>query len=237
FRVTNSGENTSRRHTSVRSIDLPSKEDALALFRDYLENSDFHVANILHPPTVQAMVVDVYTQLRRGQKVDLGAAAFVLSFCAASAYFWDLDFPAQFNFSSEDSAAAQSHAWKSAAWDLLDQAQRSASNTLHLIQARMILGDLFYNIEGVTSRFRYLHSCARAAAHEMRLHLVDFPGSGPGDSPLLREMKRRVWWYLAATDWYVCPLLSSSCIILSFPFLRISREILLKHIMVSNITD
>lgn len=156
---------------------------------------------MLHSPSVRSTIGDVYTQLRQGHKINYGSAALILGICAASAFFWDRDYPAHFRFLSEDNAAAQSHAWRGAAWDLLDQGQRAATQSLNTIQARMVVADVLYNLEGTTSRYRYLYSCARAAAYEMKLHLIDLPGRESDDSAFQREMKRRVWWYLAATDW------------------------------------
>ncbi|KKY36954.1 hypothetical protein UCDDA912_g03048 [Diaporthe ampelina] len=201
FRLTASGEYSSPKRSSLRCIDLPCREDALALFKEYLDNTDFHIVNLIHYPTAQTMIHNLYTQLRQGDKVSLASVAFVLSFCAASAFFWDQEFPSGFNFLSEENAAARSHAWRAAAFDLLDQSQRAALNSLDSIHASLILADLIYNMEGTSSRFRYIQSGARAAAHEMGLHLIDLPGHEDGDTSLYREMKRRAWWYLASTDW------------------------------------
>lgn len=203
FRVTGSGEHASPRSASHRCVDLPSREEAVALFQDYLDNSDFRFGNVMHSPSVQAMIGKVYARLRQGHRIDLGSAALILSVCAASAFFWDQDrqVPAHFSFESEDHAAAQSHAWRGVAWDLLDQAQRASSHSLDALQARLVLADVVYNLEGTTSRFRYIHGCARAMAYELKLHVVDLPGRESTDSPFLREMKRRLWWYIASTDW------------------------------------
>lgn len=201
FRVRSCDEYSSLQHSSLRCIDVPSREDALALFKDYLDNTDFHVVNLINYPTTQTMIQELYTQLRQGEKVNLASVAFVLSFCAASAFFWDQEVPSIFNFRSEESAAAHSHKWRASAFDLLDQSQRAALNSLDAIHARLILADLIYNMEGTSSRFRYIQSGARATAYEMGLHLIDMPSHENGDSDLSREMKRRVWWYLASTDW------------------------------------
>lgn len=187
----------------TRVIDLPSRDDAASLFHDYLDASDFHVAGMLHPPYFHHIISNTYAQLQQGLPVDTGSAALILSVCAATAFYWDQDLPFLFNFPSEDHAVAQSHTWRTAASDLLDHAQRRAANGLETIQARMVLADLLYNMEGTTARFRYLHSCARAGAYELKLHLIDLPGLESTDSVILREMKRRIWWYLVGTDWHV----------------------------------
>lgn len=205
FHVARSGESSGSSHSRNRCIDLPSHDDAASLFHDYLNASYFLIASILYPPSFHTTMSGLYTQLRHDQYVDTGSAALILAVCASAAFFWDQDLPVMCNFRSEDHAAAQSHIWRTAACDLLDQSQRCAANTLESIQARIILADLFYNMEGTTSRFRYFHSCARAAAYEMRLHLVDLPGVDSTDGLFLREMKRRIWWYLVGTDWHVPP--------------------------------
>lgn len=204
FRITGIGEYLSPRQNPVRYIDLPSREDALALYKDYLEHTSSHIANTLHSPTVHSIIHELYTQLNQGQKVDLSSVALILSFFASSAFFWDKGFPSAFNFLTEENAAAQSNIWRGAAFDLLDQCQRAAMNSLDSIQAGLVLADLVYNMEGTSSRFRYIHSGARATACGLGLHLIDLPGSESGDSEFRQEMKRRIWWYIAATDWYYC---------------------------------
>lgn len=214
FRMARDGEYSRSTHSETRCIDFPSLDDAAKLFHDYFDASDFHVAAILHPPSFHSSMVHLFAQLRDDQAVvDTGAAALALAVCAAAAFYWDQDLPFLFNFQSEQHAAAQSHTWRTAAWDILDQSQRCASNNLETIQARLVLSDLIYNMEGITARFRYMHSCARAAAYEARLHLIDLPGCESTDGPILKEMKRRIWWYSAGTDWHVSssPLWCAGC--------------------------
>lgn len=203
FRVRGSGEFTSVRQTDVRIVDLPSQEDALEFFVVYLNSSDSQVPNILHPSSVQASIVDVYSHLQQGQKTNLGSAGLILSICAAGALLWEEGFSSRFNSLSNDNAATQCIVWRTAAWDLLDEAQRVGLRSLEAVQARLVLAEILYNMEGTTSRYRHVQSCARTAAYELRLHLVDLPGNISADTPFLREMKRRLWWHIASNDWQV----------------------------------
>lgn len=158
--------------------------------------------NLIHQPRAKTLIHELYKQLRRqGGKINLSSVAFVLSFCAASAFFWDQEFPHGLDFLSEENAAKCSRAWRASAFDLLDQSQRAGLHSLDTIISRLILADLVYNMEGTSARFRYIQSAARAAAYEMDLHLIDLPAHENGDTIPDREMKRRVWWYLASTDW------------------------------------
>lgn len=147
------------------------------------------------------MIHHLYKQLQQDEEVSFSSVAFVLSFCAASAFFWDHEVPSGFDFLSQENAATCSRAWRVSGFDLLDQCQRADLNSLDSILARLILADLVYNMEGTSARFRYIQSASRAAAYEMGLHLTDSPSRGSGDTSIDREIKRRVWWYLASTDW------------------------------------
>ncbi len=192
-----SGEET------VVTVLLPTQEEALGHFQDYLHHSSY-LLRIVHGPSTQAMITDAYSRLSDGLAADPGTMALLFAICATAAFFWNkaVDHPSRFD--SGDDAAEASLAWRSIAWDLTDQSPRAMSASLESVQARMILADLLYNVEGCSARFRYLQSCAVASAHELSLHLVDSPaGGGKEDSPTTREVKRRVWWHLASTDWYV----------------------------------
>lgn len=195
------GEFTRVRHTDVQVVEIPTREDALEFFLVYLNNSDSQVPNILHRSSVQVSIVDVYSHLQQGHKINLGSAGLILSICAAGALLWEEGFSSRFSFLSDDNAATQCIVWRTATWDLLDQAQRIGLHSLEAIQARLILAEILYNMEGTTSRYRYVQSCARTAAYELRLHLVDLPGNMSADTPFLREMKRRIWWHIASNDW------------------------------------
>lgn len=189
------------RLTDIRIIDLPGREDTLELFAVYVNSSDSQVPNILHPSSVQNTIADVYSHLQQGHKISLGSAGLILSLCAAGALLWEEGFSSRLNLLSEDNAVTQCILWRNAAWDLLDQAQRAASHSLEAVQSRLVIADILYNMEGTTSRYRYVQACARAAAYELRLHTIDLPGNISADTPFLREIKRRIWWHIASNDW------------------------------------
>ncbi|KAJ9150594.1 hypothetical protein NKR19_g5203 [Coniochaeta hoffmannii] len=56
-------------------------------------------------------------------------------------------------------------------------------------------------MEGCSNRYRYLHNRALTVARAISLHLIDAPGQGTDDNDPLTEVKRRVWWHIASTDW------------------------------------
>jgi Fungal specific transcription factor domain len=185
---------------SPRCIWLPSKEVALALFRDYIDNSNCFL-HIIHEPSIRALIVDVYDRLSCSKSVRCGSVALIFSIIATSGCFWGTSFSSSCAFESRDDAANKSRAWQQAAWDLMDQSQRVSSGALEDVQARMILADLLYNMEGCSSRFIYLQHSALAVARGISLHVIDAEGHGWEEDAPTREVKRRAWWYLASTDW------------------------------------
>jgi hypothetical protein len=192
-----------------RYIWLPNRQDAIALFRDYLDTSNY-LQPRFHEPSTRAMFAEMYSRLSHGQKVDLSCVALMLTICAAAAYYWDNTngSPSYTAFNSTEEAARQSLLWRKMAWDLLDQSHRATASagSLEEVQARIILADLIYNMEGCSGRYRTLQASALAMSREISLHLVDLPGTGQdvieGQANIItREIKRRVWWHVASTDW------------------------------------
>jgi hypothetical protein len=68
------------------------------------------------------------------------------------------------------------------------------------------MGFLLYDMEGPTSRAVSLFGFGMAQARELGLHKLDVP-QNQNQPPLSKneliekEIKRRVWWQIAATDW------------------------------------
>ncbi|KAK3361301.1 hypothetical protein B0T24DRAFT_539615, partial [Lasiosphaeria ovina] len=203
-----------------RPIWLPSREHALALLDDYLDaaSSPHGLLNVVHVPWLRAVVTDFYARPfqelgQSGSEVYTTTchAALILGVAATAAFFWEEpragESGTRHPFESRGHAEHFLRLWRKAAWDLLDQARRAATaiagGSLVEVQAVLVLADLIYNMEGCSTLFRQFHSTALAVAREAKLHLVD---SATADCAMLREIKRRVWWYIASTDWLMGPM-------------------------------
>ncbi|KAK4208234.1 hypothetical protein QBC37DRAFT_379277 [Rhypophila decipiens] len=204
--------------TSVKSIWLPSKEGILALLDDYLQGQHMFLG-IIDPRAVRSLISHVYSDLPHRKSLELSQVALLLAIAATSAFFWDKeDGRLKYQFSSAFDAANWSVFWRNSAWDLLDQLRRDVAGSLEELQATCILAHLISQIEGCPSRYRRLQGNAITIAREISLHVVDAPNaflpwdrhgeSGNDitlyqtrDSESVKEIKRRVWWHLAGTDW------------------------------------
>lgn len=77
----------------------------------------------------------------------------------------------------------------------------------------IVISFVLYNLEGLSTKYRYLVSTAITAARELSLHRIDHQPNAASsetqrDDSIQTEMSRRLWWFLAATEWYVRSLVS-----------------------------
>ncbi|XWX00036.1 hypothetical protein V2A60_008052 [Cordyceps javanica] len=95
--------------------------------------------------------------------------------------------------------------WTNAALDVLEYSKRSASASLEDVQATIVISYVIYNSQGFSPMFRSLHSNIIMMARDLSLHKTDSPRrSGEIDQPpsqIEDDVKRRLWWHIAATDW------------------------------------
>ncbi|KAK1460760.1 hypothetical protein CMEL01_15057 [Colletotrichum melonis] len=179
---------------------LMTQEEALLLLQDFLDNP-FHLLPILHPTAARSMIVNFYCILSRGGEPNSAHAALILGIAATSAFFFTEGSKANGTFESLEEATHTAIAWFRSSLNILEKSHANTWVCLEEVQARSILAYLVYNMEGCSARFRFLHGCSLSSAREMSLHLIDSPGSEQRDEEAAKEIKRRVWWHITATDW------------------------------------
>lgn len=97
--------------------------------------------------------------------------------------------------------------WMRCALDLLTHTERVLPSTLEDTQSSIILIFLDYSLEGFSSRARSVLIRALQWARDQGMHKIDatasLSGDGVEDKAIMidREIKRRVWWHLSASDW------------------------------------
>lgn len=179
-----------------------AREDALIFLNDFVDNP-LHLLPIIHEPTVRSMIGKLYDDLSRprGTSPHPAHAALVFSLAATCASFYYDGCNIAHMFHGEDEAGEATLAWVHSALGLLDQSQRATSYCLEDIQARVIIAYVFYNTEGCSARFRFLHSSSLSMARDLGLHLIDGSKNNQSDDRVTKEIKRRLWWYIVSTDW------------------------------------
>ncbi|KAJ9604101.1 hypothetical protein H2200_011624 [Cladophialophora chaetospira] len=188
-----------------KCICLPPKAEATLLVDHYFDYID-HLQHVVHVPTVQAMIRSVYANLESGLPVAPSDVVLLLAIFASAAAL-STYFPVKApSFMSGADALQTSTFWTNSAMEVLEFARRTAARRLADIQAGIILGFLLFHSEGFSTRARCVFASAVAMARDLSLHKIDAPGNERAGSPnqqnaLETEIKRRVWWHVAATDW------------------------------------
>lgn len=184
-----------------RSSFIITREEALLLLRDFFHNP-YHLLPILYEPSAHSMINNFYSELENGHEGDPTAAALILSIASTSASFFSQYEPTHNIFATTEEATQASVTWRQTALAILDDPQFPTNGTLESCQARTIIAYAVSNVEGCSARYRFLHSCSVAIARDMSLHLVDSPTTTSASDDLpTKEIKRRLWWHLASTDW------------------------------------
>jgi len=178
---------------------------ATLLLQSYESNVD-HLCRILHIPTVRSLIKSVYLRIPLNEPIPPGEAALLLSVFAISAYFY-LPHPDCDIARTKEDAINLSKTLSKSALDVLDYSRRNSSGTLEDSQAYILMAFVTYHLDGFSARGRLLSTAALSIARELRLHRLDADESSKPESEttvcavIEQEVKRRVFWHIAASDW------------------------------------
>ncbi|MCJ1386083.1 hypothetical protein MMC17_009208 [Xylographa soralifera] len=186
-------------------VTFPDYRVAVLLFQSYESNVD-HVCRILHIPTVRSLIKTFYLRLNQSEDILPGQAALLLSIFALAAFFYPSSKNSEVATNEQDSVHL-SKVLSKGALDVLDYSRRSTSGTLEDIQACILMSFVTFHLDGFSARGRLLLVAAASIARDLRLHRLDadteFPAEKMNSVRVMidREVKRRVFWYIASTDW------------------------------------
>lgn len=181
---------------------LPLRDQATRFLKIYLAELTY-LHHVIHPPLVAQHLDGFYMAIDQQISVHYNQVTLILSILAATMYMWierDNDLSVSL---IESEAAGLSRYWKDIALEMLLSPQQVLEKSLEMVQAMIILAPVIFNLEGLSPTYRHLLATAISAARELRLHRIDHPvGALDGDKSIRDELGRRVWWYLAANEWY-----------------------------------
>ncbi|KAE8393437.1 hypothetical protein BDV23DRAFT_36435 [Aspergillus alliaceus] len=183
----------------VLNIRLPPKNEASWLLERYTEYIAY-IHYVVHIPSSRLLLEDVYKQLSLGSSPEPGHVALLLSIFASTAYMLEAK-AADSLFLNQANAVSYAISWTKAALDTLEYSRRSTQGSIEDVQAAIILSFIIFNIEGFSSRFRTTSSSALIMARDLSLHRIDADTLRDNEDPVQVEIKRRIWWHMAATDW------------------------------------
>ncbi|KAH7494860.1 hypothetical protein FOMA001_g68 [Fusarium oxysporum f. sp. matthiolae] len=201
-----SADYKSQKTIEPRHIQLPPKWETMRLFQVYFQYLG-HVQNIIYEPHARILVDEAYDQI-----VNISATtaprglALMLSVIALATILEPVDCNLTSAIPILKERLVLFAAYIRMAMDCLEQHRRRADHTLENVQALILLSFGIHHTETFSPRYRVLLAEAIAVSHSLGLHVVDRVPVRRGHSkvdgdPVTQEIKRRVWWYLVATDW------------------------------------
>ncbi|KAI7763196.1 hypothetical protein LZL87_012233 [Fusarium oxysporum] len=189
-----------------RHIQLPPKWETMRLFQVYFQYLG-HVQNIIYEPHARILINEAYDQIINisATTAPLGIA-LILSVIALATVLEPVDGNLTAAIPILKERLGLFAAYIRMAMDCLEQHRRRADHTLENVQALILLSFGIHHTETFSPRYRVLLAEAIAVSHSLGLHVVDRVAARRGHSKvdtdrMTQEMKRRVWWYLTATDW------------------------------------
>ncbi|KAF4334981.1 hypothetical protein FBEOM_11178 [Fusarium beomiforme] len=202
-----SADYRSQKAIEPRHIQLPPKWETMRLFSVY-----FHylgqIQNIIYEPHARLLVDEAYDHV-----VNVSATtaprglALILAVIAMATILEPVDGTLATAVPIFKERLKVFANYIRASMDCLEQHRRRADHTLENVQALIIVSFGIYHTETFSPRYRVLLAEAIAVSHGLGLHALDRVPTRRTNrqleaDPVTLEVKRRVWWYLAATDWY-----------------------------------
>lgn len=189
----------------VKCIWLPQRDEMRVILQKYIVDISLFY-HIVHVPSLQSLVEDIYAGLEANVRVDVGGVLLLLSICASTTYAWSPPDDIRCLFANSAEANGQSTFWIKQALDVIGHSQKTAHASLECIQGLIILFFVFCNHESVSFRARNVFMYAISMATELLLHRIDDPTASSMPtlvrmSEAKKEIGRRVWWFMVATDW------------------------------------
>lgn len=185
-----------------RCVWLPQYPEAKILLDKFIQDIE-HIHHVTHCPSLLGILDEVYACLNQQGQVKPGAMILLLSIFASSTNSWVQQDCERGLFSTSAEANSQTPMWIKATEDVLDIAHRTARVSIEGIQGIIIVFFVLGNLEGISRRCRSLYSMCFLLARELGLHCLDHPSKTHLANSAQAEIGRRVWWYLAASDWFV----------------------------------
>ncbi|KIV81945.1 hypothetical protein PV11_04092 [Exophiala sideris] len=198
------GHSTKSPHlpSASKSVLLPVKDEASILLDFYFRYLS-GLQHVLCESMVREITDTLYSHLEQGLPILHGHAALLLTIFACSTTLCSYQTGEMSRLYFQAVASQASLVWVKSALDLLESSRRTTQGTLEDIQGTILMTFFLYHFEGFSARVRRLFAAALVTARELGLHKLDAVASSRHADPTEIEIKRRVWWHLVATDWFV----------------------------------
>lgn len=197
-------ESTMAAGVQEKRISLPLYTEAIELTSKFTRDV-CHYIPIFHKPSLPTLIDNVYLCQAQNKTLHAGSILILLAICT-SVFLTDTTPPIPGVPQTTD-VDLRTIAWLKASLDMIEYADRTAHASLECIQGMITIFWVLCSLEGVSMRARSLAAKCIAMAQSLSIHQMDLESSdSSAGSPrhlnhITAEIKRRVWWYLVASNW------------------------------------
>lgn len=195
--------------TGLGGITCPQLQAFLPPYSRAVELVDYYQEHVgwayclLHMPTLRRYLLETYQQLGAGYTPNLPILALICAVFALAKFFSQ----STSAFSTSDTSRDKSHReYIGMASQALAEAKHLEHPTVESIQTGTLIGICLLVNTGAIRSARALAGSMYMSAQALGLHQLDSAKNkrlrqkGPYDK-LDLEIKRRLWWHIASTDW------------------------------------
>ena len=182
---------------------LPPKDQATRLLEQFGDFVDF-AHHVLYIKDARRVLDEVYRNSMGHEPIEPSYLGLLFgAFAAVSGHKSCHDDPDKM-FSSRQEAFDVCKLWLRHGLDCMGISRRIGAGTLQDVMMCIVLCFLVFNLEGFSLRARALHASALNIARDLSLHKTDSAEGreiNANESHVTVEIKRRLWWHIASTDW------------------------------------
>ncbi|CZR64385.1 uncharacterized protein PAC_14283 [Phialocephala subalpina] len=192
---------------------LPRRREGQTLLHYYIDHVNW-IYQIIHVPTVQRILDTLYDRMEENQLPEYGHIAIISTIFALSAYFSS---PQSNLYFPHGEAKRYSYRWVSLAQHALAASNCLSVPSVEALQSLILISQHLMPNIGAIATLRTLAATSMHTARAMGLHKIDTPANKARRQNAEEvdwvdiEVKRRIWWHLASTDWLLSFMSGAQC--------------------------
>lgn len=182
---------------------LPTRAQGQTLLDYYVDHVNW-IYQIIHVPSAQNIFDTMYTQIEQNQVPEYHHVALITTIFTLSAYFSS---PQSNLYVHHTGAKRLAYRWLAIAQEALAASNCLSVPTIEALQSLILISQHIMPNIGAIATLRTLSTTSMHTARALGLHKIDSPANKARRRNtevdwVTVEVKRRIWWHLAASDWY-----------------------------------
>ncbi|KAG4435384.1 hypothetical protein IFR05_009127 [Cadophora sp. M221] len=191
---------------------LPTRSQGEVILEYYLEHVNW-IYHVIHAPTVRERFDSLYTNIETGLKPNYAHLALISTLFALGAYFSTTTSGLYFK---PPESMIYSRRWTLLAQEALSVTNCLAEPSIETLQSLILISQHMMANIGAIAMLRTLSTTIMHTARAMSLHTLDSVRNkklreNTTVDHVDLEVKRRIWWHIASTDWLLSFMSGAQC--------------------------